>query len=400
MTVRVKGQKNGRLVRFWNRTDRSCEFSRSICDKNCHIITCIESDSFWGYVGTHESWEDNISNEEEWAKINIDRRRSSCIEDSFEKSHDYCSTGDSRTDCSSWGPCFHESCPTWASQIQYKSTAGLQLLNLWLLKVMLRCVNDGVTAMKPGYQTTENACVIWSGESTFTLSLNQGEFTFREHSRKPKIRNAWFQQWNTGEVLLWFGEQYRGILFGWYHYDPSWPNYWKGVLERLGNFPTTMQFSKRRVPHSHSWNCSVKVWRAWRFTSASQSPDLNTIEPLCLVLKTRMRNTVPPPTFLEHLEDVLQEEWCKIFPRDCSKLVHWSVALQTFVGPWPLLHFHNLCYTDGRTPRTSDQPVARPLPTHTQQHKHRINAHTDIHALSGIQTPWPQRPSERRQFMP
>jgi hypothetical protein len=33
-------------------------------------------------------------------------------------------------------------------------------------------------------------------------------------------------------------------------------------------------------------------------------------------------------------------------------------------GPWPLFQFVNL-YTIGRTPWTGDQPVARPLPTHT-----------------------------------
>jgi hypothetical protein len=39
---------------------------------------------------------------------------------------------------------------------------GLQLLNLWLLKVMLRCVNDGVTTIKPGHQTTGNTRdMIW-----------------------------------------------------------------------------------------------------------------------------------------------------------------------------------------------------------------------------------------------
>jgi hypothetical protein len=37
-------------------------------------------------------------------------------------------------------------------------------------------------------------------------------------------------------------------------------------------------------------------------------------------------------------------------------------------------------YTVDRTTWTGDQPVARPLPTH------RINAHTDIHASSGIRT--------------
>jgi hypothetical protein len=44
-------------------------------------------------------------------------------------------------------------------------------------------------------------------------------------------------------------------------------------------------------------------------------------------------------------------------------LIHSSMALQPFVAPWPLLQFHNRFYTDGRTPWTSDQPVARPLPT-------------------------------------
>jgi hypothetical protein len=61
-------------------------FSWSICDKNCHIITCSESESFKGYVGIHESWDDRISEEEQWAKINMDRERSSYIKkDCFEK---------------------------------------------------------------------------------------------------------------------------------------------------------------------------------------------------------------------------------------------------------------------------------------------------------------------------
>jgi hypothetical protein len=62
-----------------------------------------------------------------------------------------------------------------------------------------------------------------------------------------------------------------------------------------------------------------------------------------------------------------------------------SMTLQTFVGPWPLFSFL-IFYTVGRTPWTGDQPVARLLPAHTGHHKHRINAHTDIHASSGIRT--------------
>jgi hypothetical protein len=45
-------------------------------------------------------------------------------------------------------------------------------------------------------------------------------------------------------------------------------------------------------------------------------------------------------------------------------LIHSSLALQPFVGPWPLLQLRNLFYTDGRTPWTEDQPVARSLHTY------------------------------------
>jgi hypothetical protein len=43
-----------------------------------------------------------------------------------------------------------------------------------------------------------------------------------------------------------------------------------------------------------------------------QSQDLNIIEPLWSVLETRMRNRVPPPKSLKQLEDILQEEWCRL----------------------------------------------------------------------------------------
>jgi hypothetical protein len=41
-----------------------------------------------------------------------------------------------------------------------------------------------------------------------------------------------------------------------------------------------------------------------------------------------------------------------------------SMVLQPFVGPWSLLQFRNHFKTDGRTPWTGDQPVARQLPKH------------------------------------
>jgi hypothetical protein len=54
-----------------------------------------------------------------------------------------------------------------------------------------------------------------------------------------------------------------------------------------------------------------------------------------------------------------------------------SMALQPFVGPWPIFQFRNV-YTVGRTPWTGDQPVTRPLPTHTttQTQFKRTHRHT------------------------
>jgi hypothetical protein len=50
-----------------------------------------------------------------------------------------------------------------------------------------------------------------------------------------------------------------------------------------------------------------------------------------------------------------------------------------------LFQFRNVFYTDGKTPWTGDQPVARPLPTQNNT-KHRINVYTDIHTSNGIRT--------------
>jgi hypothetical protein len=69
------------------------------------------------------------------------------------------------------------------------------------------------------------------------------------------------------------------------------------------------------------------------------------------------------------------------------------MALTALVGPWPPF------YTDGRTPWTVDQPVARPFPTHrtTQTQNKRIHKHPYVEWDAN---PRSQRSSERRQFMP
>jgi hypothetical protein len=50
----------------------------------------------------------------------------------------------------------------------------MKLLNHRLLNVMLRCVKDGVATLKAEHQTTENARVIWTDESSFTLFSTSG----------------------------------------------------------------------------------------------------------------------------------------------------------------------------------------------------------------------------------
>jgi hypothetical protein len=60
------------------------------------------------------------------------------------------------------------------------------------------------------------------------------------------------------------------------------------------------------------------------------------------------------------------------------------MAVQPFVG----LQFHNLFYTDGRTPWTSDQPVARPLPTHRTTQTQNKRTQTSM-AWVGLETTIP-----------
>jgi hypothetical protein len=76
VTARVNESENGRPVQFSMRVDRWHAFSWSICDKNCHIIRCVGSESFWGYVGIHESCENNIGEKEEWDENQQNSERS------------------------------------------------------------------------------------------------------------------------------------------------------------------------------------------------------------------------------------------------------------------------------------------------------------------------------------
>jgi hypothetical protein len=65
--------------------------------------------------------------------------------------------------------------------------------------------------------------------------------------------------------------------------------------------------------------------------------------------------------------------------------IHPSMALQPFVGSWPIFQFRNLyMQTVGLLGRGISPSQGHYI--HRGQHKYRTNAHTDIHALSGIGT--------------
>jgi hypothetical protein len=54
-----------------------------------------------------------VSEEEQWVKIITDKKRSSYIEDYFEKSQNYCSTGDRTAELNiHLEDRFHKNCPT------------------------------------------------------------------------------------------------------------------------------------------------------------------------------------------------------------------------------------------------------------------------------------------------
>jgi hypothetical protein len=72
----------------------------------------------------------------------------------------------------------------------------------------------------------------------------------------------------------------------------------------------------------------------------AQSPDLNITEPLCSVLKTKLRYKFPPPTSLKQPEDFLREERYKI-PLETFKSLYESfprraaALLKEKGGPMP-----------------------------------------------------------------
>jgi hypothetical protein len=60
------------------------------------------------------------------------------------------------------------------------------------------------------------------------------------------------------------------------------------------------------------------------------------------------------------------------------------MALELFVGPWPLFQFLDPIHS--RQDSLDGGSAHRKAATYKQNNTNRINAHTDIHALSGFRT--------------
>jgi hypothetical protein len=96
-----------------------------------------------------------------------------------------------------------------------------------------------------------------------------------------------------------------------------------------------------------------------------------------------------PPTYLPTHLPIYLPTYLPIYLS-----IYLPMALQPFVGPWPLIQFLNL-YTVGRTPITRNQPVIRPLRKHrttqkqnkrTQTSMPRVEFEPTIPAFEGART--------------
>jgi hypothetical protein len=139
----------------------------------------------------------------------------------------------------------------------------------------------------------------WYGQmSRLSLcSLHQEEFTFGEHPRKLTIRNAWFQQWNTGQVLWWFGQQYRGTILSrnlCVTIDGVWIgewNYWPLVLS-TSEYSAIVNLYALQIttaPAKPFSTCRDFISRS--LTTTSNSGDFSASRPQVLSSQPPVRNS-------------------------------------------------------------------------------------------------------------
>jgi hypothetical protein len=121
---------------------------------------------------------------------------------------------------------------------------------------------------------------------------------------------------------------------------------YKEYIQAIRNNHSNSRYSNHILNTGHKYNTIADTVDILR--TGKKGKHLNTSE------RHHMHACLParPPTYLS---------------------IYRSMALQSFVGPWPLFSFL-IFYTVGKTPWTRDQPITRPIPAHTGQHKHSIKS--------------------------
>jgi hypothetical protein len=84
------------------------------------------------------------------------------------------------------------------------------------MKIMLRFISYGVTTIKPGHQTTGNACVIMSNVLSFTLFPTSGRVYIWRTPKEAYNRDfpVTTVKHGEGSVMVWAAVSWSSILLG------------------------------------------------------------------------------------------------------------------------------------------------------------------------------------------
>jgi hypothetical protein len=194
--------------------------------------------------------------------------------------------------------------------------------------------------------------IMWPYIRHFQVHVRTAKYRYR--GLKLVITEVIFFNLNTGGLSPTGYTRHVGHQLA-YCTCPGWLWWWRNWWN--DHWQGKAKCSEKTYPNT-TLSTTNLTWsdRAWTRAAAVGSQRLNAWATARRI--TEVNDDVPP---IYTYWDELGPKWILylIFIHSFS-----SMALQPFVGPWPLLQFRNLFYIDGRTPSTSDQPVARPLPTH------------------------------------
>jgi hypothetical protein len=137
----------------------------TLCSARVSALMIVLSDSPCDRIWKWESMSEHTNHENTTSTKRSSGRKSKLTERDrrilrrtvSKKTHNYCSKVEEGQELNAQHETLFTQKLSDVSFINPTSTVGLQLLNLWLLKVMLRCICAGGTTINPGHQTTGNS---------------------------------------------------------------------------------------------------------------------------------------------------------------------------------------------------------------------------------------------------